>query len=68
VNMYYVMHMIGGSQKLKFEETYAKSAKIGQSNLGNWIIRFFQTQHIDKVTYNIHLRHSLTAYLGIHKT
>jgi hypothetical protein len=31
VNMYYVMHMIGGSQQIKFGETYAKSAKIRQS-------------------------------------
>jgi hypothetical protein len=33
VNIYYVMHMTGGSQRLKFRETYAKSAKTGQSNL-----------------------------------
>jgi hypothetical protein len=60
--------MIGGSQQLKFGETYAKFAKTRQSGLGNQIIRFFQTQHIDKETYTIHLRHVLTAYLGIHKT
>jgi hypothetical protein len=60
--------MTGGSQQLKFGETYAKSAKTGQSSLGNWIIPFFQTQHIDKETYTIHLRHVLIAYLGIHKT
>jgi hypothetical protein len=60
--------MIGGSQQLKFRETYAKSVKTGQSGLENRIIRFFQTQHIDKETYTIHLRYSLTAYLGIHKT
>jgi hypothetical protein len=60
--------MIGGSRQLKFREAYAKSAKTEQSSLGNWIIQFFQTQHIDKKTYTIHLRHSLTTYLGIHKT
>jgi hypothetical protein len=60
--------MTGGSQQLKFGETYAKSAKTGQSGLGNRIIPFFQTQHIDKETYTIHLRHVLIAYLGIHKT
>jgi hypothetical protein len=38
VYMYYVMHMTGGSQQLKFGETYAKSAKIRQSDLGNQII------------------------------
>jgi hypothetical protein len=62
------MHMTGGSQQLKFGETYTKSAKTGQSDLGNRIIRFFQTQYIDKETSTIHLRHVLTAYLGIHKT
>jgi hypothetical protein len=41
LNMQYVMHMIGGSQQLKFKETYAKSVKIGQSSLENRIIRFF---------------------------
>ncbi len=60
--------MTGGSQQLKFEETYAKSTKTRQSGLENRIIRFFQTQHIYKKTYTIHLRHVLTAYLGIHKT
>jgi hypothetical protein len=60
--------MIGGSQQLKFKETYAKSVKTGQSSLGNWIIRFFQTQHIDKETYTIYPRHLLTTYLDIHKT
>jgi hypothetical protein len=35
VNMYYVMHMTGGSQQLKFRETYAKSTKIRQSGLEN---------------------------------
>jgi hypothetical protein len=35
VNMYDVMHMIGGSHQLKFGETYGMSAKIGQSSLGN---------------------------------
>jgi hypothetical protein len=35
VNIYYVMHMTGGSQQLKFRETYAKSDKIGQSGLEN---------------------------------
>jgi hypothetical protein len=62
------MHITGGLQQLKFEETCAKSVKIGQSDLGNRIIWFFQTQHIDKETYTIHLRHVLTVYLGIHKT
>jgi hypothetical protein len=62
------MHMTGRSQQLKFGETYAKSVKTGQPDLGNRIIRFFQTQHIDKETYTIHLRHVLTEYLGIHKT
>jgi hypothetical protein len=27
MNMYYVMHMTGGSQQIKFGETYAKFAK-----------------------------------------
>jgi hypothetical protein len=27
VNMYYVMHMTGGSQQIKFGGTYAKSVK-----------------------------------------
>jgi hypothetical protein len=55
--------MTGGSQQLKFGETYDKSAKTEQSGLGNWIIwfcqqnhinrniQFFQTQRIDKKTY-----------------
>jgi hypothetical protein len=60
--------MTGGSQQLKFQETYANSVKTEQSGLRNWIIRFFQTQHIYKKTYIIYLRHVLTAYLGIHKT
>jgi hypothetical protein len=60
--------MTGGSQQLKFGETYVKSAKTRQSGLKNQIIQFFQTPHIDKETYIIHLRHVLTAYLGIHKT
>jgi hypothetical protein len=59
--------MTGGSQQLTFGETYAKSAKTRQSDLGNRIIQFFQTQHIDKETYTIHLKHVLTEYLGIHK-
>jgi hypothetical protein len=59
--------MTGGSQQLKFEETYAESAKIGQSSLENRIIRFFQTQHIDKETYNIHLRH-LHIHICINRT
>jgi hypothetical protein len=33
-----VMHMIGGSQQIKFGETYAKSGKTRQSGLGNRII------------------------------
>jgi hypothetical protein len=37
--------MTGGSQQLKFGETYAKSVKTGQSNLGNWIIQFYQQNH-----------------------
>jgi hypothetical protein len=37
--------MTGGSQQLKFGETYAKSAKTGQPNLGNWIIRFGKLDH-----------------------
>jgi hypothetical protein len=37
--------MIGESQQLKFGETYVKSAKIGQSALGNRIIRFCQQNH-----------------------
>jgi hypothetical protein len=60
--------MTGGPRQLKIRETYAKYAKIGQSGLGNQIIQFFRTQYIDKETYTIHLRHSLTTYLGIHKT
>jgi hypothetical protein len=60
--------MTGGSQQLKFGKTYAKSVKIGQSSLKNRMIRFFQTQDIDKETYTIHLRHVLTGYLGIHMT
>jgi hypothetical protein len=38
VNKYYVMHMIGGSEQLKFGETYAKSTKTGQSSLRNRIV------------------------------
>jgi hypothetical protein len=60
--------MRGGSQQLKFREIYSKCVKTGQSGLENRIIRFFQTQHIYKETYIIHLRHVLTSYLGIHKT
>jgi hypothetical protein len=45
VNIYYVIHMTGGSQQIKFGETYAKSAKIGQTGLGNWIICFCQQNH-----------------------
>jgi hypothetical protein len=40
--------MTGGSQQLKFEETYAKSAKTGQSGLGNRIIWFCQQNHKDR--------------------
>jgi hypothetical protein len=40
-----MMHMTGGSQQLKFEETYAKSVKTEQSGLGNQIIRFYQQNH-----------------------
>jgi hypothetical protein len=43
--MYYVIHMTGGSQQLKFEEIFAKSIKIRQSDLGNRIIRFCQENH-----------------------
>jgi hypothetical protein len=60
--------MRGGSQQLKFQEIYSKCVKIGQSGLENRIIRFFQTRHIYKETYIIHLRHVLTSYLSIHKT
>jgi hypothetical protein len=35
VNMYYVIHMTGGSQQLKFGETYAKSANTGSSGRGH---------------------------------
>jgi hypothetical protein len=42
VNMYYVIHMTGGSQQIKFGETYAKSVKTEQSGLGNQIIWFCQ--------------------------
>jgi hypothetical protein len=45
VNMYYMMHMARGSQKIKAGETYALSAKTRQSVLGNWIIRFCQQSH-----------------------
>jgi hypothetical protein len=45
VNMYYVMHMTGGSQQIKFGEIYDKSAKTGQFNLENWIIQFCQQNH-----------------------
>jgi hypothetical protein len=45
VNMYYMMYMIGGSQQIKFGETYAKSTKTGQSDLGNQIIQFCQQNH-----------------------
>jgi hypothetical protein len=38
VNKYYAMHMVRGSQKIKAGETYALSAKTGQSGLGNQII------------------------------
>jgi hypothetical protein len=38
VNIYYMMHMTGRSQQLKFGETYAKYTKTGQSGLGNRII------------------------------
>jgi hypothetical protein len=34
--------MTEGSKQLKFGETYAKCAKTGQSDLKNWIIRFYQ--------------------------
>jgi hypothetical protein len=37
--------MTGGSQQLKFGETYAKFAKGGQSSLENRIIRFCQQNH-----------------------
>jgi hypothetical protein len=40
-----VMHMTGGSQQLKFGETYAKSAKTEHPDLGNQIIRFCQQNH-----------------------
>jgi hypothetical protein len=55
--------MTGGSQQLKFEETYANSTKTRQPGLKNRIIQFyqqnhknrniqfFQTQHIDKKIY-----------------
>jgi hypothetical protein len=43
--------MTGGSQQLKFEETYAKSVKTEQSGLGNQIIRFYQQNHKNQ---NIH--------------
>jgi hypothetical protein len=45
VNRYYVMHMTGRSQQLKFGETYAKSGKTGQSGLENRIIQFCQKNH-----------------------
>jgi hypothetical protein len=51
VNMYYVMHMTRGPQKLKFGETYAKSVKTEQSDLGNRIIWFCQQNH---KSWNIH--------------
>jgi hypothetical protein len=35
----------GGSQQLKFGETYAKSVKTGQSGLGNRTIRFGKPDH-----------------------
>jgi hypothetical protein len=37
--------MTGGSQQLKFRETYAKSVKTGQSGLENQIIQFCQQNH-----------------------
>jgi hypothetical protein len=43
--MYDVMHMIGGSQQIKFGETYAKSIKTGQFDLGKQIIQFCQQNH-----------------------
>jgi hypothetical protein len=42
VNMYYVMHIIVGSQQIKFGETYVKFVKTGQSDLANQNIQFSQ--------------------------
>jgi hypothetical protein len=67
--------MIGGSQQLKFGETYAKSAKTGKSDLGNWIIQFcqqnhknriilfFQTQYTDKKIYTNNFKAFTHTYL-----
>jgi hypothetical protein len=38
VNMYYVMHMTGESQQLKFGETYAKAVKTRQSGLSSGFV------------------------------
>jgi hypothetical protein len=51
------MHMIGGSQQIKFGETYAKSAKTGQSDLGNRIIQFCQQNHKNRNTRFLKLEH-----------
>jgi hypothetical protein len=59
VNMYYVMHIIGGSQQLKFGETYAKSTKTGQSDLGNQIIWFCQQNHKNWNIWFIKLEHPI---------
>jgi hypothetical protein len=56
--------MTGGSQQLKFGETYAKSVKIRQSNLGKLDYPFFfQTQHIDKKTYTNDFKAFTYTYL-----
>jgi hypothetical protein len=44
VNIYYVMHITGGSQQIKFRETYAKSTKTRQSSLANRTIQFCQAR------------------------
>jgi hypothetical protein len=67
--------MRGGSQQLKFGETYAKYVKTGQPGLVNRVIRFyqlnhknrnirfFQTQYIDKKTYTNNFKAFTHTYL-----
>jgi hypothetical protein len=57
--MYYVMHMLGGSQQIKFGETYAKFVKIGQSILENRIIRVCQQNHKNQNIQFLKLKHSV---------
>jgi hypothetical protein len=42
-NLYYVMHMIGDSQKIKARKAYVPSTKIRHSGLANQNILFLST-------------------------